>query len=158
MRALAQIDPNQTRSASAAYQLSVKIKRHPIVQNVLEQARIRAEEAVRDAINRYGITADRIADEMARLAFTQVRQVVDIVTEVDPATKVKRQVVKVRDFADVDTDAHRAIVGVETKTDGSIVVKLGDKRQALMDLARLKGMIADKPAESTQLVMLKIER
>ena len=35
---------------------------------------------------------------------------------------------------------------------------LFEKRQALMDLAKLRGWIAEKPAEARQLVMLKVER
>jgi hypothetical protein len=37
-------------------------------------------------------------------------------------------------------------------------VKLFNKREALMDLARLKGWIAEKPVDQRNLVMLKIER
>jgi phage terminase small subunit len=113
---------------------------------------------VEAVLDRYAITADRLAEEMARLAFTELRQVVDVRTETDPASGKRRQRVTLRDFSAIDADAHRALVEVKQSASGEVSVKLADKRGAIMDLARLKGLIVDKPPEQKQLVMLKIER
>jgi hypothetical protein len=64
----------------------------------------------------------------------------------------------VKDFDAADADALAAITEVRRTATGEITVKLADKRQALMDLARLKGWVAEKPANPQQLVVLKVER
>ena len=101
-------------------------------------------------------TAARIADAMARLAFTDLRQIVDVKMVAENGKR--RQVVEVRNFDDIDPDAHPAIAELKRTASGEITVKLFNKREALMDLARLKGWIAEKPVDARQLVMLKIER
>ena len=89
---------------------------------------------------------------MARLAFTDLRQIVDV------RTVNGRRIVDVKEFGDIDGDAHQAIAEVRKTAGGELTVKLFNKREALMDLARLKGWIADKPVDQRNLVMLKIER
>jgi len=113
--------------------------------------------AVDSAVERYGITADGIADAMARLAFTDLRQIVDWGTSRDSGGKV-RQWLQLHDCAAISADAHPAIAEIRRSAGGELSVKLFNKREALMDLARLKGWIADKPVDQRSLVMLKIER
>lgn len=133
-----------------------RLTRHPLIAEAIGRARASTVTAVEHAVERYAITQERLADLMARLCFTELRQVADVSTEVVDG-KV-RQVVKVKDFSDIDADAHMALVEVRRSAGGEVSVKLPDKRAAAMDLARLKGWIADKPVDSRQLVMLKIER
>lgn len=133
-----------------------KLRNHPLVIEAIAKASAASVAAVDHAVERYAITQERLADLMARLCFTELRQVADVSTEVVDG-KV-RQVVKVKDFSDIDADAHMALVEVRRSAGGEVSVKLPDKRAAAMDLARLKGWIADKPVDSRQLVMLKIER
>ena len=64
----------------------------------------------------------------------------------------------VEDFSAADSDALAAITEVRRTASGEITIKLADKRQALMDLARLKGWVSEKAVEAKQLVLLKIER
>ena len=147
-------DNSTASSVSAA---ASRLRRHPLIVQALTAAKAASQRAVDVAVERYAITADRVADALARLAFTDIRQVVDVVTTTaDDGTR--RQEIKVRDFATIDADAHQAIVEVKRSASGEITVKLADKRQAAMDLARLKGWVAEKPQEQRQLVMLKIER
>ncbi len=94
---------------------------------------------------------------MARLAFRRMPQLADVLSETD-ADGTQRQRLVVKSFASADADALAAITEVWRTAAGEITVKLADKRQALMDLARLKGWVAEKPAPAQQLVMLKIER
>jgi ABC-type transporter Mla MlaB component len=113
--------------------------------------------AVDEAVTRYAISADRVADEMARLAFTRLDQVASVRTEVGADGK-RRQVVMVRDFSDVDAQALSALVKVKRSASGEVSVELADKLAALNSLARLKGWIADKPSTPGNLVMLRVER
>ena len=84
-------------------------------------------------------------------------QLADVRTEID-ADGSHRQRLVVKDFHAADADALAAITEVRRTAAGEITVKLADKRQALMDLARLKGWVAEKAITPQQLVMLKVER
>lgn len=160
------------RNASAAYRAAYpdaqgsrkdiatrasRLLKVPKVKEAVAGAVSAPDKAVAAAVVRYEITAERVADELARLAFTRLDQVADVRTETGPDGK-RRQRIQVKDFADVPDDALAAIVEVKRTVGGEVSVKLADKRAALMDIARLKGWIADKPVDNKQLVMLKIER
>ena len=142
----------------AASRRSMLLRKQPAVLRAVEIQQQRAAQAVAEALDRYGATADRTADELARLAFAQMRDVVDLFTVTDPTTKKRRQVLRVRDFIEISDDAHRAIVEVTQRPDGTVNIKLGDKRAALMDLARLKGWIADRPQDPGTSVAFVIQR
>jgi hypothetical protein len=150
-------DPNrQSRRTNA---IAVIVRKQPIVQKMIAEQAARALAAADEALDRYGATADRTAEEMARLAFAQMRDVVDLRTETDPNDpKKRRQVLRVRDFIEINDDAHRAIVKVTQRVDGTVTIELGDKLAALNSLARLKGWIADKPADNNQAISLIIQR
>ena len=148
--------PN-TKGEKTASAQGARLKRHPLIAQQLLAAQIATERAVQIAVDRYQITAGRVADAMARLAFTDMRQVVDVVTTTAEDGK-RRQEIRVKDFAAIDADAHQAIVEVKRSASGEITVRLADKRAAAMDLARLRGWVAEKAALPQQLVMLKVER
>ena len=141
------------RSCSAK---AARLAKHPLIAPLEAGRAARVRDAVAVAVNRYGITAERVAEAMARLAFTELRQIVDVHSVVVGGQH--RRVVDVKDFSDIDGDAHQAIAEVRKTAGGELTVKLFNKREALMDLARLKGWIADKPVDQRSLVMLKIER
>jgi hypothetical protein len=84
-------------------------------------------------------------------------QLVDVRTETETDGSQHQRLI-VRDLHAADADALAAITEVRRTVAGEIRVKLADKRQALMDLARLKGWVAEKPATPQQLVVLKVER
>lgn len=153
------IHPETASVRGRAGTLGWRLKEQPIVAEMLRKQAQRLSRAADEAVDRYGATADRTAEEMARLAFAQMRDVVDLRTEPDPKDPKKRhQVLRVRDFAEIGDDAHRAIVEVTQRADGTVTIKLGDKLAALNSLARLKGWIADKPTDPQQLVNLIIQR
>lgn len=143
-----------TSSVSAA---ASRLRRHPLIVQALAAADAATHRAMDGAINRYQITAERVADELARLAFTRMPQLVDVQHVID-SDGTQRQRLVVKDFSSSDSDALAAITEVRRTAAGEITVKLADKRQALMDLARLKGWVAEKPVPVQQLVMLKVER
>jgi Terminase small subunit len=141
-------------SVSAA---ASRLRRDPRIVQALAAAEAASRQAVDAAIERYEISAVRVADELARLAFTRMPQLADVRTEFEP-DGTQRQRLVIKDFSAADSDAMAAITEVRRTAAGEITIKLADKRQALMDLARLKGWVAEKPMEAKQLIMLKIER
>ena len=112
--------------------------------------------AVDRAVDRYGITADGIADAMARLAFTDLDQVAAWGTVIEGGKR--RSWLHLRNSEAIERDARPAISEIRRSAGGELSVKLFNKREALMDLAQTKGWIADKPVDQRSLVMLKIER
>jgi terminase small subunit-like protein len=147
---------NDKAQAKVISSKATRLRRHPVIAAALAEAHRAQAHAVDVAVERYSISADRVADAMARLAFTELRQIVDVHSVVVGGQH--RRVVDVKDFSDIDGDAHQAIAEVRKTAGGELTVKLFNKREALMDLARLKGWIADKPVDQRSLVMLKIER
>lgn len=143
-------------SRSSAAVKANRLMRHPLIAATRARQTALALAAVDSAVERYGITADRVADAMARLAFTDINQVADWQT-VGEGSK-RRQTVIIRDAADIHPAAMAAISEIKHDTGGRVTVKLYNKREALMDLARLKGWIADKPVDQRNLVVLKVER
>lgn len=143
---------------NSAATLAQRLKATPQIQEMLAEQDRRRALALSDALDRFGATADRTGEELARLAFAQVRDVVDWFTVTDPKTSQRKQIVRVRDAAEISPDAHRAIAKITSKPDGTVTIELGDKLTALRDLARLKGWIADKPEQPNQLVSLVIQR
>ena len=157
--ALRAIFPEETFKPERAGQISGAIKRKPEIVKLIEGRERQQALALSDALERYGATADRTGEELARMAFAQVRDVIDWGTEADPKDpKKRRQYLRVRDASEISEDAHRAIVKVTQRPDGSVTAELGDKLTALRDLARLKGWIADKPADNNQAISLIIQR
>lgn len=148
----------RTKPPSVAGLEAGRLLAHPLIIPMIAEAQQLAIARIQAVVARYALSAEAVAEEMGRLAFTQMRQVVDLSTVTDPETGTKRQVLRVKDFADIDDDAHRAIVEVSQKADGTVTIKLGDKRQALTDLARLRGWIQDKPEAPVQAVQLIIQR
>jgi hypothetical protein len=112
--------------------------------------------AVDSAVERYGITADLLADAMARLAFTDLDQLCAWGTVMEHGKR--RSWLHLHDSTAIERPALAAISEIRRSAGGELSVKLFNKREAIMDLARLKGWIADKPVDQRSLVMLKIER
>lgn len=103
-----------------------------------------------------GITAERVVNELAKIAFVDVRKIVgwrsDAVAEVEnPDTGemelVHRTDVAMRSSADLDPDTAAAVKEVSVSLTGTLKVKLYDKRQALNDLGRHLGLFDKKPAQ-----------
>ena len=134
-----------------------KVKMLPRVQAALNGAQAQADKALQSAVERYGVTAERVADEMARLAFTRLDQVCTVRRGLDKAGKAA-VVLELHPFAEIEGDALSALVKVKRSAGGEVTVELADKLAALNSLARLKGWIADKPAPPANLVMFKVER
>ena len=151
--------PNEQRTSGAVTQIGILLMRTPEMVRIKGNVEEMAGRALAHAAERFGATADRAAEELTRIAFAQVRDVADWSTTADPADKARtRQVLTFRDSADISPDVHRAITEVTSRADGTVTIKLGDKQAALMNLARLRGWIADKPEQPNHLVSLVIQR
>jgi hypothetical protein len=136
-----------------------KLRKHKIVQAELSRARARSEAALEAALERYDLTADRVAQDLARCAFTELRQVADWGSRViDPKIGKREYWLHVKDAVEIDPDAHKAIVTIERKADGSLKIQLADKLAAQMNLARLRGWIAEKAEPPGNAVQLIIQR
>ena len=133
---------------------AVRLAKRRDVQAALNAGKGVQAIALTSAMDRYGITQDRLAQAMAWLAFTDYTQVMDIQVGEDG-----RMIAKPRPLDQIPEAARYAIAGLRCKPDGTVIeYVLADRRACTMDLARLKGWIQDKPIETKQMVMLKIER
>jgi hypothetical protein len=63
------------RSCSAK---AARLSKHALIAPLEAGRAARVRDAVAVAVGSYGITAERVADPMARLAFTELRQIVDV--------------------------------------------------------------------------------
>jgi hypothetical protein len=151
--------PDDKIPMSRASQIGTRLRQKPELARIVGEIERRASDALAHAAERFGATAERAGEELARLAFAQVRDVAEWGTEPDPSNpKQSRQFLRFRGSNEISDDVHRAIASITRRPDGTITITLGDKQAALMNLARLKGWIADKPADNNQAISLIIQR
>lgn len=112
-----------------------------------ELAKAKAERS-----KRTGITADGVLKEYANLGFSKVTDFLTIQTERvlvgrteegEPISDI-RQVVILKDTADIPKDKLAAIQSVEIDKDGQIKLKLHDKKGALDSIGKHLGMFIEK--------------
>ena len=139
----------RTKSKEAARASGVRLAKHPEIQEALarardEKARIQAE-ATKLAIERSAITKERVAVELGRIGFANMMDYMRIGPSGDP----------VLDFSNLTREQAAALteVTVDDYIDGrgenardvrKVKFKLGDKRAALMDIAKLFGWIVER--------------
>jgi hypothetical protein len=155
--ALRTVDPSYTTSKTRLWQRASELKRHPTVTRLCDEARERSSSALAIALERYDVTADRAASEMARLAYTELRQVCEWGEVIDENGR-KQPFLRVLPAVEIDNDAHKALVSIKRKADGSLEITLADKLAAQMNIARLKGYIQEKPDAPGNAVQLIIQR
>jgi phage terminase small subunit len=109
--------------------------------------------AIDEALSqRPGATRARIVDELARIAFSDIRKVVSWRPEVseaegqegDEPTRIMMSRVTVIDSSLIDPDIVPAIAEVSQNANGAMRVKLHDKVGALERLGRALGMFKDR--------------
>jgi len=155
--ALRTVRPEFAQDLEACWRRASVLRRHEKVQSILETARARSASALAIALERYDVTADRAASEMARLAYTELRQVCDWGETIDKDGR-KQPYLRVKPAVEIDNDAHKALVSIKRKADGSLEITLADKLAAQMNIARLKGYIQEKPDAPGNAVQLIIQR
>ena len=115
---------------------------HAVGWKWFKKAAIRAEIEARLAstFDRYAVTSERIIRELAKIAFANVGDFVVVQVDgslaVDFGTATREQMASLRS---VEID-ERMIDGVESGV-RKINISLNDKRQALMDLAKIARML-----------------
>ena len=114
-----------------------KLLHHPTVARAL-RAQVRLIELAREA--RLGVqqaTEEKIIDVLAAIAFFDPRSIIQWGADGKASVTMS---------TDLSLDAVYGIREILVLGDGGIRFKFHDRRAALMDLARLRGMITDKSA------------
>ena len=128
------------------------------LRKAIAEARGVQRSAIDRVIDQYAITQDRLADRLACFAFTDLDQIVEWVPVVnEEGVRVGTQLY-IKQLDQIPAAARAAINKMGQTDKGRITVEMPDRRACLMDIARLKGWIQDRPIETKQMVMLKIER
>lgn len=131
------IDLNATRAYRAAYPAVKRDEAAAVnASKMLRNTKVvdYISERMEERQKRTEITQDRVLQELAAIAFVDVTEIVSI----------KQNTVFIKN-TDALTDAQKkAIAGIKTAKDGSVEVKMNDKRAALELLGRHLGMWNDK--------------
>jgi phage terminase small subunit len=114
--------------------------------------RTRIDELSAQVLNRanekYGITADRVLQELAAIGFSDMRDLTswgETVVVVDEQTGDVRTVnaIMASDSKSISDQAAKAIKSIGTDKDGNIKFTLHDKRAALVDLGKHLGVFKE---------------
>lgn len=146
------IDLNATQAAIRAGYSARTAKQQG--QRLLTRDDVQAaiQSAMAKRAQRTEITADKVLNEYAKLGFSDVTDYLEVVTErilVDrtpegePISEI-RQMVLLKDTADIPKDKLAAIAEIKQAKDGSISFKLHDKRGALDSIGKHLGMFIDR--------------
>lgn len=123
--------------ASARANHADKLLRHADIMPIIAEARAKASEMLAITVDRYAVTKDRISQELARMAFADARRLF-------AWTSKGVTIIPSVDLSDDDAGAVVEVSHTVTAEGGTIRVRLGDKRAALMDLAKLHGHIVER--------------
>jgi phage terminase small subunit len=149
------LDPNGKKAAIAAGYApgsaevaASRLLRHSAVADELDRRRVAISEAA-------GITPEMVLRELGRLGFADIREVVewrtvarDLFDAEGNPVDVPELFVSLRDSADIDAAAGRAISEVSRSKDGAVKVKMHDKLGALVKIGQHLGMFQTMRAEA----------
>lgn len=110
------------------------------------------ERAITGAMNarsrRTQVTADRVLKELAKIGFADIRRAVkwDQTAAPEEGSEAKVTVTNVHlvNSDDIDDDTAAAIAEISQSANGSLKVKLHDKRAALVDIGKHLGMFTER--------------
>jgi phage terminase small subunit len=126
-----------TTSAQAVNVSAQKLLNNPSIAPIIAAAREKLAEATAKAAQQYVVTKDRISHALACMAFADPRSFYDWQAsgmELKPS----------QDLTDNQAAAVQSVSSSVTKYGRSLKVELGDRRGALMDLAKLHGHIVER--------------
>jgi phage terminase small subunit len=113
-----------------------------------------------DLAGKLGVTVERIVTELARIGFSDIRDVVQwrsvpAAGDADNGgtSANATSVVEVKDAAELTPGAAAAIAELSLRPSGSIRVKLHDKRAALVALGKHLGMFGERREETSSLTV-----
>jgi phage terminase small subunit len=126
------------KTRQSAIVCAARLAKQPAIIEALERAkneraRIKAE-ATKLAIERSAITMERVAVELGRMGFANMGDYMRVDQGGNPIV----------DFGNLTREQTAAITSLQITDSGAIKFSLGDKRGALMDIAKLFGWIIDK--------------
>lgn len=139
-------------SANGAHVAANRLLRRATIRAQVEQADAKAavvvEKAIEASVDQFLISKERILHELARMAFSDIRQVLTFgpthrVIVDENGNRIFTSGVGIIPSDEISTDAAIAIEEVSEGPNG-IKVKLASKRAALMDLAKLGGFYVEK--------------
>lgn len=125
-----------------------------------EKVQARIEEILSEAAERAGITIERVATELAKIGFSDIRKAVDwsgeLVEEADNPDggdvlvikHIHSSHVRLISAKDIDDDTAAAIAEVRQSPTGGLSIKMHDKRAALVDLGKYLGMFRERVEHS----------
>jgi len=105
-----------------------------VAEILQERKRIRAE-STKLAIERSGMTKERVAVELGRIGFANIADYADAIEAGPDVAAIIRRLPR---------EHAAALTEVWIDAQGNVRLKLGDKRAALMDIAKLFGWIVEK--------------
>ena len=150
--------PNWRGEESTRAKAAADYSRRANLRRAVVEARERQQVAVDRVVDQYAITQDRLADRLACFAFTDMDQIVEWLPVVnEEGVRIGTQLY-IKPLDQIPAAARAAINKLGQTDKGRISFEMPDRRACVMDIARLKGWIQDKPIETKQMVMLKIER
>lgn len=111
---------------------------HPKVKKILAEAEDKVMNVTRKVMDKYAVTQERVLEELARVAFGNVTDMVSWDEE-------KGVVVKKSDELTDDEKSNIAeVTEIETKTGKKIKIKTRDKEKALETLAKHLGLLTER--------------
>lgn len=138
--------------------MASRILRRQVVREAVERAEARARERVEQELERYALDRERLATRLVHFAFTDMHQLIDMVPVLNEQGQQIGQSLQLKPLDQIPPEARSAITKLGITDKGKLTVELPDRRACIMDIARLKGWVTDKPLETSRLVTLKIER
>lgn len=113
---------------------------HKLLKNAVVRAEV--DRRVNNKQVLADVTRERINIELARMAFADTRKLFKVVEVEEGGRTVEKSVL--REAHEIDDDTAAALSGIQVSASGRVSVKTVDKRAALMDLAKLNGLLVDK--------------
>lgn len=139
-----------TCSPKTAYTEGKRLCRHPLIAPLINQAKALGAKRIEKAMERYGVTVERVRTELAFLAFANMGDYVRIdgdgnvhfdASDLTPAQLAAISEITVEEFTDGKGEGARPVR--RTK------FKLHSKRDALVDLGKHLGMFGEEPGSGS---------
>jgi phage terminase small subunit len=154
------VDLNATQAAiragysrRTATQIGCRLLRNGSVAEAIASAQA-------DLAGKLGVTVERIVTELARIGFSDIRDVlrwrsVPAAGDADEGATNARviSVVEVKNADELTSHAAAAIAELSLRPSGGVRVRLHDKRAALVDLGKHLGMFATRREEASSVTV-----
>jgi phage terminase small subunit len=110
-----------------------RMLKNPKIMKILAETEEKVHKVTVKVMDKYAITQERVLEELAALAFTNQTDLVEW----------SEGKVKIKDSAELTPEAKAAITEV-IETKAGVRVKLADKQQALLTIAKHLGLMNEK--------------